>query len=258
VYHHAVMHDFYYDNMVAHYLESRSVTGFVKSDLVGLARFWDFYLGPAFSLPLLLALATLPYGFSWRDLSANTRFLSVVCGVAILGSLLPLYFLPHYAAAITCAILALVLLAMRRIASQAGPSRPAGLFVARAIPVLCVVMLLLRAGAKPLHLPHSWPAGALSWCAPAPTNLERAKTSDQLRRYPGGQLAIVRYGPQHDLWYNEWVYNEADIDRAKVVWARDMGPARNKELVDYFRDRHVWLVEADETPPKVVPYSTSP
>jgi hypothetical protein len=37
-----------------------------------------------------------------------------------------------------------------------------------------------------------------------------------------------------------------------------MGPARNQELIDYFRDRHAWLVEADETPPRVVPYSASP
>jgi hypothetical protein len=78
------------------------------------------------------------------------------------------------------------------------------------------------------------------------------------RGHAGRQLAIVRYGPHHDVWYHEWVYNKADIDGAKVVWARDMGPARNKELLDYFRDRHVWLVEADETPPKVVPYRASP
>jgi len=37
-----------------------------------------------------------------------------------------------------------------------------------------------------------------------------------------------------------------------------MGPARNKELIDYFRDRRVWLVEADEVPPRVLPYSASP
>jgi hypothetical protein len=42
------------------------------------------------------------------------------------------------------------------------------------------------------------------------------------------------------------------------VWARDMGPAQNKELIDYFRDRHVWLVEADDTPPTVLPYGASP
>jgi hypothetical protein len=68
----------------------------------------------------------------------------------------------------------------------------------------------------------------------------------------------VRYGPHHDISYHEWVYNEADIDQAKVVWARDMGPSQNKELIDYFRDRHVWLVEADDTPRKVLPYSASP
>jgi len=76
----------------------------------------------------------------------------------------------------------------------------------------------------------------------------------ELQKYPGRQLAIIRYGPHHDSLYHEWVYNEADIDRAKVVWARDMGPAKNQELIDYFHDRGVWLVEADETPPKLSQY----
>jgi len=54
------------------------------------------------------------------------------------------------------------------------------------------------------------------------------------------------------------VYNPADIDGAKVLWARDMGPSQNKELIDYFRDRTVWLVEADDTPATVSPYRASP
>jgi len=258
-YNHAILRDFYRDVMVRHYEESRSITGFAKSVLTALVRLWYFFLGPVLMLPLFLAAATLPYGFSWRDVSSNTRFLLVVCGVAITGSILSTWFYPHYAASITCAILALVLQAMRRLRSHRARAVAPGLFIVRALPVICFLMLLLRVWARPLHLPHTWPeAGVLSWCAPSPTNLARAKTLVELRQLPGRQLAIVRYGPHHDVWYNEWVFNEADIDRAKVVWARDMDPARNKELMDYFPDRHVWLVEADKSPPKVSPYGAAP
>jgi hypothetical protein len=256
VYHHAVMRYYYCHDMMRQYEESRSITGMIKTDSTALVKLWDFYLGGALTLPLLVALATLPYGFSLRDISGNTRFLLLVCGTVIAGSMLPIVFLPHYAGPITCVILALVLQAMRRIRSQ-----PAGLFIARAVPLVCVLMLVLRAGAKPLHLPlpPAWPgAGAPTWCSPAPANVARARMRAQLKGYSGRQLAIVRYSPDHDVLFHEWVYNEADIDRAKVIWARDMGPAQNKELIDYFQDRHAWLVEADDTPPVVLPYSASP
>jgi hypothetical protein len=51
--------------------------------------------------------------------------------------------------------------------------------------------------------------------------------------------------------------NDADIDGAKVVWARDMGMAQNRKLLEYFRDRDVWLVEVDQydSPPKLTPYA---
>jgi len=37
-----------------------------------------------------------------------------------------------------------------------------------------------------------------------------------------------------------------------VVWARDMGPEKNRELLDYYKDRRAWLVEPDEKPPGVI------
>jgi hypothetical protein len=67
----------------------------------------------------------------------------------------------------------------------------------------------------------------------------------------------VRYGADHQLGI-DWVYNEANIDAAKVIWARDMGPAENKELIDYFPDRHVWLLEADNTPLALASYPIKP
>jgi hypothetical protein len=40
-----------------------------------------------------------------------------------------------------------------------------------------------------------------------------------------------------------------------VIWARDRGPAENRQLLDYYHDRDVWLFEADETPPLLQHYA---
>jgi hypothetical protein len=40
------------------------------------------------------------------------------------------------------------------------------------------------------------------------------------------------------------------------VFARDIDD--NRELLAYFHDRRAWLVEADETPPRVSPYQAPP
>jgi len=50
------------------------------------------------------------------------------------------------------------------------------------------------------------------------------------------------------------VYNEADIDRSKLIWAQEMSPAENAELMRYYKDRKVWLVQPDRNPVTVEPY----
>ena len=84
--------------------------------------------------------------------------------------------------------------------------------------------------------------------------LDRSKLQGELKEYAEHHLVIVRYQPSHDPLGGEWVYNDADIDNSKTVWARDMGTAQNEELIKYFKNRRVWLLEPDETPPKLSPY----
>ncbi len=78
----------------------------------------------------------------------------------------------------------------------------------------------------------------------------------QLAQAPGKQLVFVRYSPQH--MFHEWIHNEANIDRARVVWAADMGQDVNEILRHYYPDRTAWLVEPDAHPPSLTPYAAPP
>jgi len=84
----------------------------------------------------------------------------------------------------------------------------------------------------------------------AATTPNRKTVAESLRAHGGRHLAIVRYGPGHDV-NEDWVFNAADIDASPIVWARDMGPEKNRELMDYYRGRSVWLIYADEKPVKI-------
>jgi len=81
----------------------------------------------------------------------------------------------------------------------------------------------------------------------------RVAVDQQLAQAPGQQLVFVRYWPQH-IFQDEWVYNAADIDRARVVWARDLGASEDQKLIDYFPSRTAWLLEPDAIPPKLTRY----
>jgi hypothetical protein len=91
------------------------------------------------------------------------------------------------------------------------------------------------------------------WSGTEPLGLPRAHVLAELEGYPGRQLAIVRYAPDHAP-FDDWVYNAADLDKSKVLWARELETRNSLELLRYFRDRRVWLVEPDSNPPRVSPY----
>lgn len=251
-YHHALMRDMYVNRLPETFRFSHSVLG-----LAGKAyRACCFYLGPVLTFPLLMLFVVLPYGFSWRNISRPTRFLLVAFAVSLVDLALETFFEPHYASPLTSAILVFVLLAMQRLREWRSWGRRTGLFMTRAIPMISITMFALRAAAVPLHIPLPDYYTA-AWYQSGPRTAGRASIMKQLQHTPGLQLVMVRYDDSHNPFY-EWVYNEADIDAAKVVWAREMRPAENEALTNYFANRRVWLLEADEKPPRLSPYLVLP
>jgi hypothetical protein len=250
VYRHKVMHDYY----VNRYSWPRTLKGFLLPQLDRVVGIDVFYLGVVLTFAVIMCLATLPYGFRWRQIKRQTRFLLLILAFSMVGLSFEVPPNPHYAAALTCVILALVLVTMRGLRVWEWHGKPVGLFLVRTIPLICVLMVGIRAAAAPLRIPTGprW-----CWYNTLPGNLNRAHILAQLDATPGEHIVIVRYEPQHDTDW-EWVYNEADIDHSKVVWARDMGTAQNEELIEYFKGRHVWTVDADEDSPQLLPYEEHP
>jgi len=129
----------------------------------------------------------------------------------------------------------------------------------RFIVTICVALAGLRVFAGPLHLtPSEYPSSewVWQWYGPGHFGGERAQIEAQLEQLPAKQLAIVRYSADH-YPFDEWVYNAADIDGSKVIWAREMDAANNLELMRYYKERQVWLVQPDLLPVKVSPYDAA-
>ncbi len=82
---------------------------------------------------------------------------------------------------------------------------------------------------------------------------ERAGIEARLEALPGEQLVLVRDSTKRDP-LEQWVYNQADIDASKVVWAWEMDKPNNLELMRYYPRRQVWLIDMGTKPATVTPY----
>ena len=223
-----------YERELSDFQENRTLRGFVRRTGDKIATSWRVYLGPALTLPLI----ALPWIFRDRRM----RFPLVVMAIFLLGLSVETWTLPHYAAPATCLVLLFVIQSMRHLRAWRWHGAARGAALVRAVPMVLIAMIVFRSTAALLRLPVEppWPRG----------NLHRARVLNELEQTPGLHVVIVRYGPEHVV-DDEWVYNRADIDRAKVVWARDMGQAGNDELTHYFSNRQIWLLQPDVAPEEV-------
>ena len=258
---------------------------------------WRFFLGPAFTVPLL----ALP----WLLLDDRlARFLLVQFALCALGLFAVAFFHPHYAAPMMTTLMVLVTLGFQQMSRFRFLGRALGVGIVRVAAVYSVLIgpgtfvkfaiaqtprLSELWSAERVHLPHysvfllgaagaaaallalaKRHAGAVGllqcsmWLAvllvilvgqarrqdyPFDTGVRdepfRRPIEQQLDAMPGGHLVLVRYGDCHDAG-EEYVYNDAEIDRARIVWARDVPGQSLEPLLNYFRNRDVWVFEPDD------------
>jgi hypothetical protein len=182
----------------------------------------------------LLLLPFVP--FLLRD--RKVRLLVAILLLGVLGILAVVWDEPHYAAPMACVLFALVVQTMRHVNTLKVGRRRLGAMIVR---VAVVVLLVQTVGRALEHQcdPSQDKCGGLR---------ERAAIIDKLKSAHGKHLVMVQYSKLHDSHF-EWVYNGAEIDAAKIVWAREMDRTQNEKLFAYFKDRQVWLVNADEYGP---------
>src|SRR3569833_2970579 len=92
----------------------------------------------------------------------------------------------------------------------------------RLTAALIVGMSGLRLFARPLNLSFpEWPSSTwnFSWYGPDVFGTPRRDVAKTLESLPGKQLAVVRYGSEHNP-QDEWVYFVAVFVFAFVFWVR--------------------------------------
>ena len=196
------------------------------SDLLGLTR---FFLG--WPVVVCLLAFALPL---WRN--RRVRLALLLGALFYAGCAMDARLFPHYAAPGTALVYVLAGLALRMAWRHAPGSSGERRLLAAGVVALFVVTTAVGLFAPKNRFYFS----ATDYHVKA----KHAHTEDQLRHEPGDHLVLVQYGQGHDPW-EELVYNAADIDGSRIIWAHSLGIEKDSDLIHYYSKRTVWLLEED-------------
>lgn len=197
------------------------------------AHIWDFLLVVRFFIGWPLAICALVVARPlWRDPIARSALLLGLA--AYIGPALDTRVWPHYAAAE--AVLAYIVAACTLRALRKAWTGVDGAYLMWSAGAVFAVPTLLGL----LSSANRYLLGSEEYLEAA----KHASVDEQLRKLPGEHLVLVSYGPHHQI-YEELVYNHADIDGSKTIWARSLGAEKDHELIQHYSNRDVWLLYDD-------------
>jgi hypothetical protein len=153
---------------------------------------------------------------------------------------------PHYLAPATAVLVGILVECCRYLSAMR-------LRILPLLPATMVLVLALRIGASNVGLPYTQELNFQTWCCRVEGNLNKARITAELGRIPGRHLVFVETKTDPANLF-QWIYNEAEIDDSRIVWARDLGPERNRDLAAYFAGRKIWTVNPNIEPAGLSPH----
>lgn len=201
------------------------------SNLRNVYRVFVFFCSPLWLFPMALA--------GLLTSSPRLRAGLIICFFVWFGLWIESFKTPHYIAGSVGLLPLVAIYGLRWLRVLGGTYGP--------ILVLTLVVLICAQGRAP-DQEESWSTRRR---APAPRTLAATEALKQAGRH----LILVRYSPDHVDKSSDCVYNSANIDASTIVWVRDMGESKNRELLNYYTGaRKTWLYEPDADPGKLKPY----
>jgi hypothetical protein len=189
---------------------------------------------------LLFPLIALPWVI-WRDRRLAASILLMLSTALAVG--METFTKSHYIAGVAGLMLILIVGCMRHLYCWQRQRRAGQLLV-------WSVVLMTAFGYGCRYIEVAWPESVLPG---EPLGAQRERIEAKLNDLAGKHLVLVSYDVPQGI-VPEWVYNAANVDDAKVVWAHDMGPAENQDLINYYRYRRVWHVLVSPKPAEAIPY----
>jgi hypothetical protein len=204
-------------------------------------RFYRFFFLP----PLLL---TLPFFLFAAFRDRQLAWVALTLLIFALGINFFPAFQFHYLAAVTCLFILATITGLQRLARLSPDAARYLIYLSIAWFAFWYTLHTFdtREFSQALRAYETW--DGLNHRNPE----RRILVNTELAQTPGKLLVFVHYLPQH-IFQDEWVYNEADIDAARIIWARDLGEAENATLRAHYPDRTILLLEPDITPPRLTP-----
>ena len=245
-----IVSNFHYPQLEANYQDQLrywerrySVTALWNASWRRLRDFWRFFAGPLLTPAVLFFLFTrkrrklLP----WIGLSI----------VFILDHATYHAWYPQQSASETVLIVLFLVEGWRQLRAWRRSQRLGLALSHNLISGFALALVFLSAGLYVKAAVPTFASGPRSiWAGLIPAPSSRDRAIEALGRIPGKHLVFVQYGANHP-WYDDWVFNGADIPGSRIVFARMWTPESDLALARSMSGRDVWIANPEATPPLV-------